>query len=64
MVGPSMNRNLVPVQRYRDHQVRLVCVSCHELTPEVDCLADLSGEPFKDYYCKVCIDQEQANEHI
>lgn len=56
--------NLVPVQRYLDHQIRLVCIGCGKLTPEVECLADLTGEPFKDYYCSACATSETANEPL
>ena len=35
-------------------RIRLCCVKCGAVKPEVDFMADLDGAPFKDYYCPVC----------
>ncbi len=47
---------LVAVDHPRPGQ-RLQCLTCHQMQPAQDMLADLDGEPFKAYHCRTCTDR-------
>lgn len=34
--------------------LKITCCNCNQLRREIECYANLHGEPFKDYYCQEC----------